>query len=226
MRMFHAVSFALLSTLLSGAAGAVPIPVLEDVTASSYNPDVNHNSNTYQGGLFVGGNSDGEDNRFYLKFQLPVLTPGTVITSATLTGYYQDELFEDIDGLFGIYLAASDAWSEGAVTWNAQPGFVGLALDTWDATGAPFAQYSFDVTAATNAEYQGDGMLSLVFKEIDESATSTWEYWHSKEALPDPLNPAEAPFVLDVTIAPVPEPGTGALLALGLVAVSRLRRRS
>ena len=202
-------------------AGAVPIPVLEDASVIADAPDANQNANTTGGGLFTGTAGFPERARFYLKFQLPAFVPGTQISAATLSGFYTADLFEATDALHGIYLAGDDSWSELTITWNNQPGLSGTAQASWDPALAPAppVSQSFDLTAIASQEYQGDGVLSLVFAAQDEVPDQTWEYWSSKE------NVGTAPFTLDVTIGVVPEPASGLLVGLGIAGLA-LRVRS
>ena len=195
------------------SAAALTIPVLADASVYSSNPNGNYGASTFEGGLFTGQTSGA--GRFFLKFQLPALVPGTVVTSATLTGTYTFDLLAP-DTVHGIYLVADDSWTELALSWNNQPVAGLAALATWDAatTPAPPVSQSFqtaELTTAVNAQYQIDGVLSLMFRALDEGPTSTFEYWSSKEYGDQPG------FTLDVTIAPVPEPGTAGLFALGLL---------
>ena len=206
---------------VSGAASAVTIPVSADASVFSSNPNGNYGTSTHEGGLFTGETSGV--TRFFLKFELPALVLGTYVSSAILTGTYTFDLFGATDAEHGIFLVPIDSWQEDGptgLTWNNQPVSGGLPLATWDAALAPpppVAQ-SFDLTSAVNLEYQGDGVLSLMFRALDEGQTHTWEYWSSREHTDQPG------FSLDLVITPVPEPGTGALLALGVAALAGCRQ--
>src|SRR5689334_20122686 len=70
---------------LSISAQAVVVPVAQDcsVIGQDY-ASQNLNGNAYNGGLFTGVDGlAGNDNpsRFYLKFNLPAYTPGTIVSS-------------------------------------------------------------------------------------------------------------------------------------------------
>lgn len=202
-------------------ASAVTIPVLDDASVYEFNPSQNYATSTHEGGLFTG-TADDSEARFYLKFVLPAFVPGTQVVSATLTGTYNEDLIDAVDAVHGIFLAASDAWSELTLTWANQPGILGGPVATWDAAAEAVHPVlrGFDVTSAVDSEYQGgDGAISLVFAVLDPGPNLTWEYWSSKEHTSQPG------FSLDVTIAPVPEPATGLLAALGLVLLGGLARR-
>jgi len=127
---------------------------------------------------------------------LPVIEPGKYIASATLKGYYLD----DVHGLglsHEIHYVANDAWSEKpedddpakldqtdaskGITWNNQPLLSPTSLTrltTFDLAGEtpeddatdwwePWV--AWDVTSQVLSEYSGDGVLSLMFKAEDES---------------------------------------------------------
>lgn len=201
-------------------ARAVPIPVIEDASVLSDAPSANQNANTFLGGLFTGTAGSPERARFYLKFDLPTFAPETRIGAATLTGTYTDDLFDPVDGSHAIRFVSDDSWSELSITWNNQPS-AGDVAAVWDPSLAPVqpVAQSFDLTALVDQQYRGDGVISLMFSALDEGQDQTWEYWSSKE------HATAAPFTLDVTIVPVPEPGAGALLVGGLVMLAATRRR-
>ncbi len=219
-RALLAAILPLLATPSSVAA--VTLPVLADASVYSSNPNGSYGASTFEGGLFTGQTSGA--GRFFLKFQLPAWVPGTVVTSATLNGTYTFDLLA-ADTVHGIYLVADDGWGELTLTWNNQPVAGGVPLAIWDAATAPAPPVSqsfqtAELTAAVNTQYQLDGVLSLMFRAIDEGPAGTFEYWSSREHLDQPG------FTLDVTIAPIPEPGTVGLLALGLLGLAgRARRR-
>ena len=66
MRSLFAVGSVSLFVLFAAASGALPLPVLEDVTVASYAPTTNYNSNTYQGGLFVYNAGSNREPRSFL----------------------------------------------------------------------------------------------------------------------------------------------------------------
>lgn len=230
IRFSHSIRFALRSICFAWpifaplGAAAVTIPVAEDASVVESNPDANYGTSSFDGGLFTGTDGTPTEARFYLKFQLPDVVPGTYVSSAILTGTYANELLDDFDGVHGIYLAGDDSWSELTLTWNTQLGPTGAPLATWDASLAPAppVSQSFDITSAVNLQYLSDGVISLVFAAVDDTQELTWEYWASKEYTPTDSSDL---FTLDVTIAAVPEPATGLLVCLGLVALGAASRR-
>jgi hypothetical protein len=168
----------------------VVVPVVEDesVYLKASNPNYNLNGSSIRGGLFSGvdGGLTPSPARFYLKFQLPTYVPGTKITSATLTGYYNDDYNPTDDGTHGIYFVADDSWSESTITWNNQPGQAyGLSEAGFDAAKADVGTFvSWDITNIVNQEYQGDGTLSLLFHANNEGVypeNQNWEYFAEKE---------------------------------------------
>lgn len=183
------------------------IPVLEDesVYLRQNDSDFNLDGSSYRGGLFTGvdGAVTASPARFYLKFDLPTFEPGTKVTAATLTGYYNTDYDPADDGTHGIYFVASDSWSESNITWDNQPSQAyGLSEATFNATDETVGSFvSWDLTHIVNQEYQGDGLLSLLFHAHAEGLVSenrNWEYFAEKE-----FDPTKA-FRLELTTQSVP----------------------
>lgn len=183
------------------------VPVAEDESVyASYN-DPNDNfltRSSLRGGLFTGvdGGISPSPARFYLKFNLPDFEPATQVTSAKLTGFYNDDYDPTDDSTHGIYFVASDTWSESTITWDNQPGQAyGLPEASFDAAKATVGSFiDWDITKIVNKEYQGDGVLSLLFHANAEGLVAdnrNWEYFAEKE-----FDSAKA-FRLQLTTEPV-----------------------
>lgn len=218
-------------------AATFTVPVLEDesVYLKQGELDFNLDGSTVYGGLFSGvdGQRTASSARFYLKFTLPAYVPETQVTSATLTGYYNDDYNQTDDGIHGIYFVASDSWSEANLTWNNQPsqayGLPEVSFSAADATVGTFV--SWDITNIANQEYQGDRQLSLLFHAENESLTqrnNNWEYFAERE-----FDRGKA-FRIELTTAsrPIPEPSSvlGTLvfsvLSIGSALKRKLRKNS
>lgn len=217
-------------------AATMTIPVSEDesVVLPCCNQDYNINNSSYRGGLFTGvdGGSSDSPAYFYLKFNLPTYVAETQVTSAILTGYYNDDYNQADDRNHGIYLVpgyADDWWSESTITWYGQPYNYQYDRDfeliaNFNAAEATVGTYvNWDITSVVDQEYQGDGVLNLLFRPDDESLVLTnknWEYFAEKEF------DSEKAFRLEINTTRVPEPysTTGILLFGVLGTVSLLKR--
>jgi hypothetical protein len=213
-------------------AATFTVPVLEDesVYLKQGKPNFNLDGSTKSGGLFTGvdGSQTASAARFYLKFALPAYVPETQVTSAILTGYYNDDYNQADDGTHGIYFVASDSWSEATLTWNNQPAQAyGLPEATFSAVDATVGSFvSWDITRIVDQEYRGDRQLSLLFHAENEGLTqrnNNWEYFAERE-----FDPGKA-FRIELTTAskPIPEPSsTLGILAFGVLSIgSALKRK-
>jgi len=220
MRCLVACLSMLSVCLVAVEAPALTIGTTDDAYVESFFPDL------VQGGdlTLVSGNLSSvvpaDLVRIYLTFALPAFTPGTSISSASLNGFLETSV--DFGGLvYAVSLASSDAWDEGTITWNNQPGIGAATGAFFDPTGIPDGT-SVNIPglgAAADAAYQGDGFLSLVLVTSDESqlvcnADCPIASFTSDEG--------GNGFTLDFTV--VPEPGTALLTSLGLLGLAIARR--
>ena len=231
--MRRVMRFALCALLWTGASSgeAAPILVSADATVSGgLLSDVNLGKEDLLGGLLSGSDASGliGPYRFYLMFTLPVFTPGTFISSATLQGFYTSDWDTFDDRMHSLYQAPS-TWTETSITWNNQPGPMGGPVGSFNAAQAtPGSFQSWNLTPAVNAAYlQQMLLLSILFRADSEAAGAlpvlnhNLEYFASRE-----FQQGSRAFSLDVEVSAVPEPGTLLLLATGIAGAARLRRRT
>jgi hypothetical protein len=108
-------------------------------------PDDNHGT---ENSIFVKRDSSGNIRRAWVKFPLPALPSGCMVTSAVL------RLHVNIGPgtqTLAVYRAGA-AWTETGITWNTEPPAAGMAV-TADSTGAGWVQWT--VTNLVTALYSG-----------------------------------------------------------------------
>src|SRR4051812_12622944 len=195
MRSFLSVVAALaVTTVLATPAEAAPIFVSADATVvGGLFASQNFGSEATRGGLLSGldGNSLFGPYRFYLAFTLPLFTPGTIVSSATLQGFYTED-WDTFDDRTHSFYQSPATWTESTITWNNQPGAIGGPLAAFNAAAAlPGSVQSWDVTSVVNAAYLNHNLLfSLLFRADDEFpgaapvTNNNLEYFASREFAP------------------------------------------
>ena len=149
--------------------------------------------------------------RTYLRFDLPMLAPGEVLTGVSLQLSYAQG---GTDGTnINLHHVSSDNWLENVITWSNQPGYDAAALDTQAIYGG-HTVIAFNLPLSILVTDQ-DGDLSLLLKLANESISDTATFY-SKEAINFPGNLGPAPYLL-VNIIPEPETWGLMLAGLGLV---------
>lgn len=184
----------------------------------------------------VGTDSGSAVNRLYVGFSVPALPAGYEFASATLYGFYNWDTWDSTDREFSWHQVAEadDVWNEMAITGNNAPDYSGAAIATWTPQGtssgssghAYNAWQSWDVTAALTGDT--DGVLTLVFKQTDETLKGGYETFYTREKTPA----GTYSFYIDYTTrqiqvppTPTPEPATLTILGLSFFGLAGLRRR-
>jgi hypothetical protein len=173
-------------------AGMVTVQVAEDESVIAGAPDKNYDDNYLRGGLYSGvdGGLSGP-SRFYLKFTLPAYDESLVLKNAWLVGHHEDDFDPSNNSTDAIFFVAGDDWSEKTIDWSNQPGHAyGSPEAMLDMNDAPIGgDIMVDLTNSVRSQFQGDGVISLMFQASNESVDPTntnWEYFTEKES--DPAN--------------------------------------
>jgi hypothetical protein len=196
-------SIALLTTFAMGAAQATTISATTAYSAYSYSA---------QGPYYAGNTGYGEISRLYEKFVLPTFAANTVITSAFFSFDITSVLSNYMSPL-GLFTVANDGWTTNTSWANKAP--LGAMVTSFTPT---VKHYSIDVTSYINSQYSGDGVASLALAGLSEgSGQTSWSYFFGA--------PAQLTYTVAAMPANVPEPGSLALLGLGIAGLGMARRR-
>ena len=161
---------------------------VEDESVSSFSPDTNFNGNIFRGGLFVGRDIFGSyyTSRSWLMFNLTHLPAKLEYINASLN-VYCNESTSTSDSSIGAYFSDDDSWREDTITWNNQPAHNSGPEDVISSPASPdmfvnHQWYSWDVTDVFSDALDGDNILSLVLRQVDEGlALTTWKYFTEKD---------------------------------------------
>jgi hypothetical protein len=161
---------------------------VEDESVSSFAPDTNYHDNIFRGGLFVGRDVFGTyyTSRSWLMFNLTHLPAKIEYINASLN-VYCNESTSASDSPIGAYFSADDSWREDTITWNNQPALSSGPEDTISSPASPdmfvdHQWYSWDVTDVFSDALNGDNILSLVLRQVDEGlALTTWKYFTERD---------------------------------------------
>jgi len=151
------------------------IRVSDDTFTLDDEPSMTHDDFASEGGLFCGNETGGGgfQGRIWLKFNLTHIPRNAVFTRATLN-LYNDYSFATADAPFGVYSSENDTWTESTLTWDNEPVHNPVPLDVIDSPSSPnmFLDdnwYEWEITDEVLQTISGDGILTLVLRQVDES---------------------------------------------------------
>ncbi len=152
-----------------------------DATANKNTPIMNFDSYKY----LYAGNGTLNIRRTYLKFTLPKLPEGSVVTESNLT-LIQHDVNQGSSSmkLFAFDLTGLDSWSESSITWNNQPvsteknaahddiKIKNLDYTSFKTSNVDGQAYVFNITKAVKNWYEGRTNNGLMITNSDETADS------------------------------------------------------
>src|SRR5262249_36405162 len=121
--------------------------------------------------MFIQSASSGFGNeRGWLKFDLTLLPPGSVITAASLEMY----CWKTTGASLPVEVRSStDGWTETGINFSNQPALGSVLASSSLLRDKANFWYTWDVTSFVAAEFAGDKTVSLVLKPVTESSGPT-----------------------------------------------------
>lgn len=172
----------LTSVIYAGSVAPAPvtieIPPEADSFVQSYYPNNNYGTLTYWG---VGVSQAPNIARAFLRFPLTAIPSGKTINYAKLCQYVW-QIWGTIpyQRRYDLHFVPTDTWGETTITYNNQPPPGAVLI--YNTQIAAVGWYNYDITDQVRIEYQGDGKISLRWRDNPEN-TNYWEgyYAYSKE---------------------------------------------
>jgi len=167
-------------THVTYAGGVAPPPTIVDIApeadsyVQSYYPNNNYGSSTIWG---AGMTQAPNRVRAFLRFPLTGIPPGKTILEAQLRQYvYSIWGTVPYYRRFDLHFVSDDTWGELTITYNNQPAPGAILVNNTliDTTGWK----SYDITSQVTTEYQGDGKISLRWRDHDEDLLY-YEGWYA-----------------------------------------------
>ena len=160
--------------VLSGGyslAGIYQIEPTEDTWVYSFEPDSNYGSGT---GLGITIHNMSQAGYTFLKFTMPTLQSGEVITSATLYLYQYNGAGYG-EGPTALDLLSNNTWSETTATWNNHPDatYTRLATNTDGHSHVGWSSWSFPWSASYGE--------TISLRLAENSSGDQSHNWYSKE---------------------------------------------
>ena len=160
-----------------------------DATANRNTPDLNFQSYN----SLYAGNGLLNLRRTYIKFTLPQLPDGSVVTESNLTLIQQDVHLGDSEKkLFAFDLTGLPSWTEGSITWNDQPvstetdaarddtNIKALDYVLFETTNVDGWSYSFNITKAVKTWYEGRANNGIMITSNGETTNSQATFYSSE----------------------------------------------
>ena len=172
---------ALLAVIAPPGAGAATTGAVDIGSAMDAHVVEGYSTSNYgsASSIYVQSASGGsyKDERAWTMFNLKgSLPPGATIVSARLRLYCWKA--DDADDLSAsVYGSDDDSWTESGLTWSGQPAYGSTALSSVKLVANDEDKWiEWDVTAFVQAQYAGDGKVSLVVKPAVEGQSSYAAY--------------------------------------------------
>ncbi|MCA0753722.1 DNRLRE domain-containing protein [Paenibacillus sp. N4] len=100
--------------------------------------------------VYAGNNATYGKTEAYIRFPLPQLPTGALVTKATVSLYNYLSVASPTN--VDVY-EINESWEEDAINWNAKPNKTPISGKTFTVTGA--GTYTFDLTATVESWYRG-----------------------------------------------------------------------